>query len=179
MNPIETQLVARRRTRDSARGSNGRQPVRWCSNRTSVATRLSLRTPDGESHETVHSALWHRGVTARTRVLTVMPSGAYPRLLSRVPIAPAPDVLRRWRRSPPSEHRPSSGRGKARAHTPTAPVAGGRLADMVRFVNMQLGVQGGPPVDAQQVLRTKILVCASAHRMTTSHKRGGLRYAES
>ena len=40
--------------------SNGRRAVHGCSNRTSVAARLSLRTTDGESHETVHSALWQR-----------------------------------------------------------------------------------------------------------------------
>ena len=76
----------RRRTRGSARRSNGRRPVRWCSNRTSVAARLSVRTPDGESRETVRSALWHRGATAKTswtglaRVLAVIPSGLAPLL---------------------------------------------------------------------------------------------------
>ena len=45
-------------------GSNGRRPVHGCPNHTGVAARLSLRTPDGESHETVRSALWQRAATA-------------------------------------------------------------------------------------------------------------------
>ena len=76
---IPAHLTPRRRARDNARfGSNGRQPVRGCSNHTSVAARLSWRTTDGKSHETVHSALWQRAATERTRVPPVRPWGHTP-----------------------------------------------------------------------------------------------------
>ena len=73
----KTHQPPRWRARDSAKEkrSNGRQPVRGCSNRTSVAVRSSLRTTDGETHETVHSALRQRAATGRTRVLPVRPKG--------------------------------------------------------------------------------------------------------
>ena len=76
---MRTQQIPRRRPRDNAKGkSNGRRPVHGCSSRTSVAARLSLRTTDGESHETVRSALWHRAATARARVLSVSRGGLPP-----------------------------------------------------------------------------------------------------
>ena len=39
-----------------------------------------VRTTDGESHETVRSALWHRGATVRARALAVIPCGLSPLL---------------------------------------------------------------------------------------------------
>ena len=88
-----------------------------------------------KSHET---SIRPCGIGGRRCGLASLPS--YPadwlRCLMRAPSAPAPDVLRRWRRSPPSEHRPSSGRGQARAQPPTAPVAGEYITDMVRFVKV-------------------------------------------
>ena len=57
-------------------------------------------------------------------------AGAYPRLESRVPIVPAPAVLRQLQRSLPA----STGRqrgDRSEALTASAPVAGGRITDMV------------------------------------------------
>ena len=57
-------------------------------------------------------------------------AGAYPRLESRAPIVPAPAVLRRLQRSLPA----STGRQRgvrSEALTASAPVAGGRITDMV------------------------------------------------
>ena len=90
------------------RRSNGRRPVHGCPDQTGVAARRSLRTTDGESHETVHSAaLWHRAATARTRVLSVSRGGIPPveiagadRARSRCPSAFAMLTA--------SEHRPST-----------------------------------------------------------------------
>ena len=134
----------RRRTRGSARRSNGRRPVRWCSNRTSVAARLSVRTPDGESRETVRSALWHRGATAKTswtglaRVLAVIPSGLAPllgagadRSRSRCPSALATLAAKRA----PAVKR----RREAKRRPPIAPVAGRHITDMVHFVKIWFG----------------------------------------
>ena len=80
----------RRRTRDNANGErNGRRPVRGCPGQTGVAARSFLRTPDGESHETVRSALWQRAATGRTRVLSVRPRGHTPGSM-RAPELPLP-----------------------------------------------------------------------------------------
>ena len=118
-----------------------------------MAARLSLRTTDGESHETVRSALWHRAATARARVLSVS-RGAYPRLEMQAPIVPAPGACRRLQRSLPA----STGRqrgSESEALTASAPVAGGRITDMVINVKLDnLGDQNTPsplPVAPHQV----------------------------
>ena len=58
--------------------------------------------------------------------------GAYPRLWSQAPIVPAPAVLRRCG----ARHlrAPAVKRGKKRSATASAPLAGGHITDMVRFV---------------------------------------------
>ena len=61
--------------------------------------------------------------------------GAYPRLKSRAPIVPAPAVLRQLQRSLPA----STGRQRGEeneALTASAPVAGGRITDMVTNINL-------------------------------------------
>ena len=80
--------------------SNGRQPVRWCSNHTSVAARLSCERRT-KTTRNVRSALWHRAATGRARVLTVNRAGQALLREMRVPRTPAPDVFRRWWRWPP------------------------------------------------------------------------------
>ena len=95
-----------------------------------MAARLSLRTTDGESHETVHSALRHRGATASSdlkksaRVLAVIPCGLTPllnagadRSRSRCPSAlaalaakRAPAVKREWQSESSTAHRTRCGR---------------------------------------------------------------------
>jgi hypothetical protein len=130
----------------------GRRPVPGCSNHTSVAARLSLRTPDRESRETARSALWHRGATVRARVLAVIPWGHTPgcnrgRRSCPLPMSFGGRGARHQRifgenaTDLSAEPRPSCGSEKARAHTPTAPVAGGRITDMVHFFKVWLGTK--------------------------------------
>ena len=56
--------------------------------------------------------------------------GAYPRLKSRAPIVPAPAVLRHLQRSLPASTDRQRGE-ESEALTASAPVAGGRITDMV------------------------------------------------
>ena len=76
-------------------GCNGRRPVRGCSNRTSVAARLSCERRTGNRTKPSGRPC---GIGGRRCGLASWPS--YPadwlRCLARVPIAPAPAVLRRW-----------------------------------------------------------------------------------
>ena len=114
-------------------GSNGRRPVRGCSNRTSVAARLSLRTTDGESHETVHSALWQRAATGRTRVPPVRPWGHTPGCMRGRRSCPLPLSFgvysARCLRAPAVNAVEEN-----EALTASAPVAGEHVTDMVCFV---------------------------------------------
>ena len=123
-----------RRTRNNARiGSNGRRPVRGCSNRTSVAARLFLRTTDGKSHETVHSAMWQRAATGRTRVLPIRPRGHTPGCGYRrrpCPLPLSPGIRGAHRKRAPAINAVAENA----ALTASAPIAGGRITDMVCFV---------------------------------------------
>ena len=139
---------ARRRTRDNAiiTSANGRRPVRLCSSRTSVAARLSLRTPDGESHETVRSALRHRGATVRARVLAVMPCGLaplpdagadklpLPMSFGGAALAPQAFSKKMRQRRAPSTGRQAGARSEALTAHRTR--CGRHMTDMVRFVKV-------------------------------------------
>ena len=125
---------ARRRTRDNAdrASANWRRPVRGCPNQTGVAVRLSLRTTDGKSHETVHSALWQRAATERTRFPPFRPWGHTPGCCRRrrsCPLrCPSAVVALANKRAPAVKRR-----RKVERKPTTAPVAGEHITDMVCF----------------------------------------------
>ena len=95
-----------------------------------MAARLSLRTTDGESHETVHSALWQRAATGRTRVLSVRPWGHTPGWMRGRRSCPLPlsfgNCGARRKRAPAVNAVEENA-----ALTASAPVASEHLTDMV------------------------------------------------
>ena len=99
-----------------------------------------------ETTRNVHSALWHRRATVRARVLAVIPCGLSPLLgagadssRSRCPSAVTTLAAQAFSKKMRPTRAPSTGRqagARSEALTASAPVAGGRITELV--INVKL-----------------------------------------
>ena len=112
-----------------------------------------------ETSRNVHSALWHRGATVRARVLAVIPSGLTPLLNRGCRSLPLPMSFGGY--SARCLRAPAVKRGrKSEALTASAPVAGGRITDMV--INVKIIHRTTQPTPSPRARHGAWLPCGAA-----------------